>query len=431
MFEGLKSLWRELMARPATLARAAQRRASTRAIRLADGGRKGREQADLERLITAAEHLAETTGSPIPAIFGTSRLPGSYSMSAHGPAMAPNAITANHIVAGQVEPSTVEAGRVRVANSSHVRGQPVEEPARNVDLAEPEQVQKTSGKAKMSKRKVWLEEERPSILAKREAARLKAIEEAEKLRAIEKREAELAAQRKVEAERHRQRIEEAAKASEQRLAALKAVGGFYDDRRKAINVGEEALALTEPFMAVEEIHALLPNAQTVLGLQVEVNTEADMNREASDYTVPEAPEGYSYYLLGIDVTLHAKESDRPDRVSVNVILPEIERRRELTLSRRTMPLGGLIALSSGLSQDLRLHLPAAMGDGIGALVLMRNEGREDMRSYRVDHTILNEVLRHRCHYGWRLENGREFSIFGMRATFGRYEQVVRGSTRLS
>jgi hypothetical protein len=62
---------------------------------------------------------------------------------------------------------------------------------------------------------------------------------------------------------------------------------------------------------------------------------------------------------------------------------------------------------------------------------MRNEGREDMRSYRVDHTILNEVLRHRCHYGWRLENGREFSIFGMRATFGRYEQVVRGSTRLS
>lgn len=287
-----------------------------------------------------------------------------------------------------------------------------------IDMSEPTKA--------TSKRKVWFDDDRPSVVAARlkEEARLKVM-----------------AEREAEAAARRQAME--AEAAKRRTVELKKAEALLEEQRARLAGREDGRLSSSLLRAIHNddrvvtLNDLFPTKATASFVERIESYHEPISRKDVFRTYGEIgppPEGYSYYLVGLDVEPIRHDPSRPDRANITLLFPEVRRIPRLydhnmadPNQRRAIPVNQVLPMPIEATLSLRLQLPKDLADMVGALVLMKDEGREDLRSYRVSHVVLNNVLEGHSLYAWTDSAGRLFSVFGARAVFGEYEAVVRGA----
>ncbi|AHC30511.1 hypothetical protein CC53_gp094 [Rhizobium phage vB_RleS_L338C] len=270
-----------------------------------------------------------------------------------------------------------------------------------------------------TKRKVWLGEDRPSVIAQREAkerAERLAKEAAERRARIEAEEAQRKAMALVEAER----------ALAERRAQLEA------SRQQGYAPANTSVSAEASVLRIDELLTVKANRVLPVHYRETIEGYYDALRGDNVYqttgVLSPPPANYSYYLLTKDTVGLPVSADRPARFSASIIMPEVNKGGQVNIQSRSMYVHHAFVMPIELTLALRGKLPKEMADRLGAVVVMEDEGRGDLRQYRVDHEILNDVLSGGGLYDWGKSINRDFKMFGARAAFGSAETAFRGAS---
>lgn len=296
-------------------------------------------------------------------------------------------------------------------------------------------------------RKVWFDEERPSVTAKRIAK--EAREKAERARA----EAEAIHMQKV---REAQSRAEKAASVTRKLNADKldtAVGslghviisadtmermrgGSTVNVQSVVDAHMQGLGLLDAgdhvpaFKAVQDALPVKRHTCVEMTNSVEFDVQHREYTVRTSFTIYPPPAGCSYFLIE-EATSHRREEGRPDRVTLSILQPEARRTSvyDVKSVSRSIPSQVVSALPSGLALKLSRHLPGELGTRTKAIVCLPNAGREDLLPYRVNHEVLNDAMRHPNLKNWKATMGRTIDVFGGRAAFDDSDHsslIVRG-----
>lgn len=366
------------------------------------------------------------------------------------------------ITYGQIQANTIIASRINVSND--IAPAEILSSSRATDLSTREENRRLSTSvsgaaikevhAMTGRRKAWVGEDRPSVVAKREAeeAKQRKMAEAARLLAqqndLRRRQEEIAREKEIAS--NNRRLERLAEGNgegyvtmcnlldhqhivteeEMHIRGIR-VGDFWDGR---LTGGEENLGdlgLSDSVVAATHAKMIEERGAVPLSgcLKVSHQMDRDMMRRSCIFGI--RPEllpvaDYAYYLVG---NVNAvKNSDGDDRVSLTILPAQIHRNEEmayqLDMSTRVLAPHYIKVVPSLYAAAARRRLPGLMGRNLQAIIAMPRNRTEDIAKYRVSPQMLSRALSKPDLTNW-IVDGREIHILGLRNEFGPNEYIVR------